>query len=371
VRAYRDEDGRVEQDVRWPGEARYAAFEVFDDESCHLFCARTVELARERGALVVLALALDYFAAILSFEGELDKAQALVAEADEITEAIAAPRYRLGRFPLAGLRGDEAALAALLAATDPVAIARGEGAMLTKGEYAWALLYNGLGRYDDALPMAESASSRDGETWSQLAMSEWIEAAARSGAIETAAAASERFTEVTSAAGTEWALGLEARAHALLARPDDAELLYREAIERLGRCRAAPDHARAHLVYGEWLRRAGRRVDAREHLRTAYEMFSNFGMHAFAERTRRELIATGEKPRKRSAETWSDLTAQEAQIAQLAREGYSNPEIGAQLFLSPRTVEWHMRKVFAKLEITSRRQLDAALGGSSKPVALT
>jgi DNA-binding CsgD family transcriptional regulator len=370
VQAYRDEDGRVDQDVRWPGEARYAAFEIFDDESCHIFCARTVELARERGALVVLALALDYFAAILSFEGELDKARAIVAEADEITEAIDAPRYRLGRFPLAGLRGDEAALAALVAVTDPVAMARGEGAMLTKSEYAWALLYNGLGRYEEALPMAESVCSQDGETWTTLAMSEWIEAAARSGDGNTATAVLERFAERTSVAGTEWALGLEARTRALLARPTDAEPLYREAIERLGRCRAAPDHARAHLVYGEWLRRAGRRVDAREQLRTANEMFSNFGMEAFAERTRRELIATGENPRKRSADTRSDLTAQEAQIAQLAREGFSNPEIGAQLFLSPRTVEWHMRKVFAKLEITSRRQLDAALGGGPKPATI-
>ena len=361
VRAFREEDGRVEQDVRWPGEARYAAFEIFDDESCHALCARTVELARERGALVVLALALDYFAAILSFEGELDEATALVAEADEITEAIDAPRYRLGRFPLAGLRGDAGALAALIGVTDPVAMARGEGAMLTKSEYARALLYNGLGRYEDALTMAESVCSRDGETWSVLAMSEWVEAAARSGATDAAAAALERLTERTAAAGTEWALGLEARARALLAEEDDAELLYREAIARLGRCRAAPDHARAHLLYGEWLRRAGRRVEAREQLGLAHGMFVDFGMEAFGERARRELVATGAHVRKRTAAARDDLTPQETQIAELARRGHTNSEIAAQLFLSTRTVEWHLRKVYTKLAISSRRDLDSAL----------
>ena len=361
VRAFRDEDGRVEQDVRWPGEARYAAFEIFDDESCHALCARAVELARERGALVMLALALDYFAAILSFEGKLDQARATVAEADEITEAIDAPRYRLGRFPLAGLRGDEAALAALASVTDPVAMSRGEGAMLTKSEYAWALLYNGLGRYEEALPMAESVCSRDGETWSVLAMSEWVEAAARSGASDTAAAALDLFTERTSAAATEWALGLEARARALLARPEKAELLYREAIDRLGRCRAAPDHARAHLLYGEWLRREGRRVDAREQLGSAHEMFLDFGMDAFAERGRRELVATGAQVRKRTAAARDDLTPQETQIAELARSGQTNTDIAAQLFLSTRTVEWHLRKVYSKLGISSRRDLDSAL----------
>ena len=361
VSAFREEDGQVEQDVRWPGEARYAAFEIFDDESCHALCARTVELARKRGALVVLALALDYFAASLSFEGKLDEAETLIAEADEITEAIDAPRYRLGRFPLAGLRGDEPALAALVAVTDPVALARGEGAMLTKSEYAWALLYNGLGRYEDALPMAESVCSRDGETWSVLAMSEWIEAAARSGAKDTAAAALKRFAERTSAAGTEWALGLEARARALLSEDAHTEELYREAIDRLSRCRAAPDRARAHLLYGEWLRRTGRRVDAREQLGSAHEMFLDFGMEAFAERCRRELVATGAQVRKRTAAARDDLTPQETQIAELARGGQTNPDIAAQLFLSPRTVEWHLRKVYAKLGITSRRDLDSAL----------
>jgi DNA-binding CsgD family transcriptional regulator len=178
-----------------------------------------------------------------------------------------------------------------------------------------------------------------------------------------------RLAELTEPAGTDWALGTQARSRALLGDGESTEDLYQEAVERFGRTRLRPELARAHLLYGEWLRREGRRVDAREQLRTAHDMLTSIGMDAFAERARRELVATGERPRKRSAETRSDLTAQEAQIAQLAREGYSNQEIGAQLFLSPRTVEWHMRKVFGKLAISSRRQLETALGTTSKPMA--
>jgi ATP/maltotriose-dependent transcriptional regulator MalT len=267
------------------------------------------------------------------------------------------------------LRGDTSAVLALIAASDPVAIERGEGALLTKGEYARALLYNGLGRYEDALAPAESVSVRDGETFAPLAMSEWVEAATRSGATDAAATALELLTERTAAAGTEWALGLEARARALLAEDDDAEPLYREAIAHLGRCRAAPDHARAHLLYGEWLRRAGRRVEAREQLGSAHEMFLDFGMEAFAERARRELVATGAQVRKRTAAARDDLTAQEAQIAEFARNGQTNSEIAAQLFLSTRTVEWHMRKILTKLGISSRKELDVALRAGQHSMA--
>jgi len=190
---------------------------------------------------------------------------------------------------------------------------------------------------------------------------ELVEAAVRSGHPGVAHDALEQLVEMTRAGGTDWALGLEARSRALVSAGDGVEPLYREGVERLGRTRLRGEHARAHLLYGEWLRREGRRLDAREQLRTAHEMFNDMGMEAFAERALRELLATGETVRKRRSETRDDLTAQELQIARLARDGLSNPEIGARLFLSPRTVEWHLRKVFTKLGIRSRVQLAVVL----------
>jgi DNA-binding CsgD family transcriptional regulator len=204
--------------------------------------------------------------------------------------------------------------------------------------------------------------------YSLFARPELVEAAARSGEAELAAAALERLAERARAAGTDWALGIEARSRALLASGRDAEALYLGAVDRLGRCRVRPDLARAHLVYGEWLRRAGRRGDAREQLRTAHRMFSDMGMQAFAERSRTELSATGERVRRRTADVRDDLTAQERQIAELARAGLSNQEVGARLFLSPRTVEWHLRKVFGKLGINSRHELAKALPSSDRAV---
>jgi DNA-binding CsgD family transcriptional regulator len=237
--------------------------------------------------------------------------------------------------------------------------------MLTFGEHARALAHNGAGRYEAALPEAESASARDELAVSVWSLPELVEAAARCGQDQLAADALERLSERTQAAATEWALGVEARSRALVASEQGAEALYLEAVDRLGRCRVAPDQARARLLYGEWLRREGRRVDARVQLGAAHEMFTTFGMGAFAERAGRELQATGASVRRRSSETRDELTPQEAQIAQLARDGHSNPEIAGQLFLSPRTVEWHLRKVFAKLGISSRRELEAALGSAA------
>jgi DNA-binding CsgD family transcriptional regulator len=366
LRAFRDEDGRFELDVRWPGFARSVALDMFDDDTCHALCVRSAQLARERGALGVLPLALDYLAAIRCLEGDLAGAAALVEESDVIAAATGAAPFGLGRFPLAGFRGDEVAVSALVEAIEPVAIERGEGALLTKAEYASAVLYNGLGRYETALPVAERASARDGETFSIFSLLELVEAAARSGRTSVAAAATERLSERTQAAGTELALGVEARSRALVSEGRGADELYHEAIDRLGRCRLAPERARAHLLYGEWLRREGRRVDAREQLRTAHQMLTDFGMRAFAERARSELRATGEKVRKRTEDTRDHLTAQERQIGQLARDGLSNPEIAARLFLSPRTVEWHLRKVFGKLGIRSRRELTKALPPSDR-----
>jgi len=237
------------------------------------------------------------------------------------------------------------------------AIARGEGRGIGGVAYATAVLYNGLGRYDDALASAQRVCEYEDLGVFGFSLVELVEAGARSGAYEEAAGALRQLEERTSAAGTDWGLGIQARSRALLLEGADADSLYRDAIERLERTRIAVELGRAHLVYGEWLRRENRRLDARQHLRIADDMFSRAGAEAFAERTRRELLATGETARRRSSETLGILTAQEAQIARLAQEGLSNPEIGAQLFISPRTVQYHLHKVFQKLEITSRNQL--------------
>jgi DNA-binding CsgD family transcriptional regulator len=237
---------------------------------------------------------------------------------------------------------------------------RGEGRGVTSG-YAAALLYNGLGHYGKALAAAERVCEYDDIGVLGWSLAELIEAAVRSGQPERASDALKRLSETTRASGTDWALGTEARSRALLSDGETAESCYREAIERLGRTRMRPALARAHLLYGEWLRRENRRRDARAELRTAYDLFTTMGIEAFAERTWRELLATGDTVRKRKVETASELTAQEAHIVRLAVDGRTNTEIGAQLFLSTRTVEWHLGKVYSKLGVGSRRELRRAL----------
>jgi DNA-binding CsgD family transcriptional regulator len=228
-----------------------------------------------------------------------------------------------------------------------------------------AVLLNGFGRYEEALQAARRGSAYlPDHTFRNWSLAELVEASVRSGESEAATEAFEHLAQTTGPSGTDWALGTEARCLALLSTGDEAADLYREAITRLERSRVLPTLARAHLVYGEWLRRENRRVDARAQLRTAHDMLSAMGMEAFAERARKDLLATGEKARKRTVETRDDLTAQERQIAQLARDRLSNPEIGARLFLSPRTVEWHLRNVFIKLGVSSRKELRGALRGS-------
>lgn len=360
LRALRDED-HPGQGVRWPGFARRVAPDLFEDETWRAFAVRTVRIARETGALAVLPLALNYLAQLRIFEGELDAAEALLDEADAIADATGTTRIVIAALLLAGCRGDEARASALIEASGAEAIARGEGVILTFGEHARAVLHNGLGDYEAALAPAQSASARDELMVSVWSVPELIEAATRSRRTEIAAEALERLSERTRAAGTDLALGIEARSRALVSEGDVAEGLYREAIERLGRTRIRLHLARAHLLYGEWLRREGRRVDAREQLRAAHDMLATRGIKAFAERARRELWATGETVRKRTVETREELTAQEAQIARLAAEGRTNPEIGGALFISARTVEWHLRKVFPKLGITSRRELRRVL----------
>ena len=359
--AVRDQGRSGVHDVRWPWLARRVAPDLFDDGASHELATRNVQIARDAGALAVLPLALNYLAQMRIFGGDLDAAAALLEEADAIADATSTAPMVFGRLLLAGYRGDEAQASVLIEAGESKAIARGEGVVLTFAELARAVLHNGLGHYQEALGPAQSASARDELLVSAWSLPEIVEAAARCGRTELAADALERLSERTHAAGTNLALGIEAYSRALVSDGESSEHLYREAIERLGRTRMRPALARSHLLYGEWLRREKRRADAREQLRAAYEGFTAMGMEAFAERGRRELLALGETVRVRAVQTRDEFTAQEVQIARLAGDGLTNPEIGAQLFLSARTVEWHLRKIFTKLDISSRRQLREAL----------
>jgi DNA-binding CsgD family transcriptional regulator len=359
--AVRDQGERSRQDVRWPWSARRVAPDLFEDDTWYALATRNVQIAREAGALAVLPLALNYLATMRIYEGDLETAAALLDEADAIAGATGTPPIVFGRLQLAGFRGDELQVSMLTETSEPAAVAQGEGVMLTFGEHTRAVLHNGLGHYQAAVDPAQSASAQDELMLSAWSLPELVEAAARCGRTELAADALEQLCERTQAAGTEVALGIEARSRALLSDGEPAERLYREAIKRLGGTRMRTALVRAHLLYGEWLRRENRRGNAREQLRTAYDGFSAMGMEAFAERTRRELLATGETVHKRTVQARYELTAQEMQIARLAGDGLSNPEIAAQLFLSARTVEWHLRKVFGKLGISSRRELGRAL----------
>jgi ATP/maltotriose-dependent transcriptional regulator MalT len=365
--AVRDQGERPGQDVRWPWTARRVAPELFDDDTWHALATRNVQITRDAGALAVLTLALNYLATIRICEGNLEAATALLDETEAIADATGTAPLAFGRLLLAGFRGDDAQASVLIEASKPTAIARGEGVVLTIGEHARAVLHNGLGHYQAALDPAQSASAQDELMFSVWSLPELVEAAVRCGKAELAAEALGQLCERTQAAGTELALGIEARSRALLSDGEPAERGYREAIQRLGSTRMRPALARTHLLYGEWLRREKRRGDAREHLRTAYEGLTAMGMEAFAERARGELVAAGETVHKRTVQMRYQLTAQEVQIARLAGDGLTNPEIGAQLFLSARTVEWHLRKVFSKLGISSRRELGRALADLTPP----
>ena len=301
--ALREEGERKGVGVRWPFFARRVAAELFADDTWHYMATRAVEVAREAGALGVLPMALHHLAHVRCFEGDLDGASALLDEADGISVATGTEPRVFGRLVLAGFRGIEAEAVAVFDATVPAAIARGgEGLVVTFSEHARAVLYNGLGRYEEAVGPAQSASVRDELLLPLLSLPELVEAATRSGQSELANEADERLSEQTSAAGTDWALGIAARSHALLSDGPRAERLYREAIERLGRTRLAFELARAHLLYGEWLRRERRRIEARDRLRAAQDLFTSFGAEAFAARAARELMATGETARKRTIE---------------------------------------------------------------------
>jgi DNA-binding CsgD family transcriptional regulator len=365
--AFRGTDITREEGLRWLWLACRAAGDLWDDESWHVLATRQVEFARDAGALTVLPVALNSRIYMHLNAGELAAAASLIAEAEAVTEATGSHLAPYGALLLAVWQGREPDATALNETTMNEVVRRGEGLGQTVLLWATAVLYNSLGRYEDALAAARRAGTGSHEQlFSKWSAVELIEAATRIGVREDVADACERLSETTRASGSDWALGIEARSRALLSDDDAADRLYREAIDRLGRTRVRVELARAHLLYGEWLRRERRRVDGREQLRTAHGMFVAMGAEGFAERARRELAATGERVRKRTVETRDELTPQEAQIARLARDGHTSPEIGAQLFISPRTVEWHLRKVFAKLGISSRRELRKVLPDAAK-----
>jgi DNA-binding CsgD family transcriptional regulator len=362
LRAFRDEPLSEEDELRWLWLACRVARALADDGAWDELTARHIDVARRAGAFSALPVALTDRVLVELFSGRTGVAMSLAAESDAVVEATGSYLTLRTSIVLANWRGrDDVALALIEARREDV-LRRGEGLWLVANDWGSAIRYNGLGRYEDALAAAErAAGAARGLGPSIWLLAELIEAAVRSGQAERAAGPLGQLAEITQAAGTDWALGTHARVAAMLAEGVTAERLYREAIERLSRIKTRATLARTHLLYGEWLRREHRRVDAREQLRAAYAMLSDMGMEAFAERARHELLATGETVRKRTVETLDELTPQEVQVARLAAGGQTNPEIGAQLFLSPRTVEWHLSKVFGKLGISSRRELRAAL----------
>jgi DNA-binding CsgD family transcriptional regulator len=350
----------AEDVLKWGWAASTASGCKYDDEGIYAIAARQVQLVRDAGALAQLPIYLSALATVSVWSGDLPGAASLIAEIDSVTAATGS------QFPPYALLELRAAEGREMEASAPITSTIEPHAYL-----AAAVLYIGLARYQEAASAARQAAEASFEPWAYIwALPELVEASVRVGDEERARDALARLAEVTQSCGTDWALGIEARCRALLSNGASAEDRYREAIDRLGRTRLRPALARAHLLYGEWLRRENRRVDARTQLRAAHEQFTSIGMEAFAERARKELVATGEVVRARSVEARDDLTAQERQIAEMARDRLSNAEIGARLFLSPRTVEWHLRHVFTKLGIRSRRELADALPTSESELSL-
>ena len=355
-RAIEGATSQTEQ-LRWMWGATVSTLHLWDDEGWERLSDLHLQLVRETGALGDLAIALSHRGQMHVFAGELALAASLqeaLQEATELTGSPLAPYHAVG---LVAMRGREAEARQFFDTARAEVIGRGEGAGLSFIDWAESVLYNGLGRYAEALAAARRVVGHTELVPLNWAMPELIEAAVRVGALELAAETDRRLTDRSRASGTDWALGIAARSHALLVDDGRADDLYAEAIERLARTRVAVDLARAHLLYGEWLRRQRRRLDARNELRIAHEMFTGFGMEAFAERARVELRAGGERARKRTVETLDQLTPQESQVARLAAQGNTNREIAAQLFISPSTVEYHLHKAFRKLDVKSRTQL--------------
>jgi DNA-binding CsgD family transcriptional regulator len=358
IASFRGSEASTDEVLRWGWLAARAAIWLWDYESGLEIPKRAVQLARDSGALEVLAVADNVWGSAAAWGGDFELAALLAAEVEVVKEATGSRIGPYAAIALVGLRGREAEASQLIEGVLEGAAASRQGTAVQYAHWAQAVLMNGLSRYEEAIAAASKAIEGMPEffaaTW---ALGELIEAASRTGQAERARQALARLDEQTDATDADWALGVRAQSRALLTVGDAAERSYHEAIDRLRRTRLRPHLARARLLYGEWLRRTNRRVDARVELRAAHELFESIGMEAFAERARTELRATGERVRQRTAERHDGLTPQERQIAHLARDGLSNPEIGAQLFLSPRTVEWHLRKVFGKLGVRSRREL--------------
>jgi DNA-binding CsgD family transcriptional regulator len=366
ARVFAEEEITSAERRRWSPMAVAAASWVWDEECWHAIQDRELQACREAGLLAQLVIWVNSTTTLAVWRGDFAAAASLVAEAEAIVAATGTRYAPYGAVMLAGFRGAEAEATQLIEAVITDARAAGQGTGIQNSQWVSAILYNGLGRYEKALAAAQAAKQAPELHVSMWVLPELIEAASRTGQTQPAADALGRLAEATSIGQTDWGQGIYARSRALLSDGEDAERWYREAVDRLSRTGFRTEAARAHLLYGEWLRRAGRRADARAQLRTAHDMFAAIGMQAFADRARRELLATGETVRRRPAGMRDQLTPQEAQIARLAQAGMSNPEIAAQLFLSPRTVEYHLAKVFAKLDITSRRQLRQALPDSGR-----
>jgi DNA-binding CsgD family transcriptional regulator len=346
--------------IQWGRSATTAAFAIWDVGSWLDLSSRQVELARASGALTPLVLSLNLHVFGRAYCGDMDGATSLVAEQNAAREATGIAMASYGARLLAAYQGRPMGVSPALAASDDEFMHSGDGYALQVASLTTAILNNGLSRYTDAVAAAEELVAYDFSFAAPLALSELIEGAVRSGSTERADDALQRFSSMT-VAGSDWAAGLEARGRALVSVGDAAEHWYAESIDCLARTPLRPELARAHLLYGEWLRRESRRADARGELRAAFDQLSAMGMDAFAERAARELAATGEKVRRRAVETSLDLTPQELQVARLAAEGGTNPEIGSQLFISARTVEYHLRKVFTKLAVSSRKELRTKL----------
>ena len=343
------------------------ALELWDFESWRALAARQVRVARDTGALVQLQYALNFLARVHILAGEVSAAGRLIDEDRLIAEATGNPPAGYAALIIAAWQGREREASELIQATAQKATGHGTGRLAGAAAYATAVLNNGLGRYDTARDAVWEVFQHDHPALSHMVVAELAEAAARTGDTALVRAALDWLSQRTQVTRTEWVLGIEARVRALLAGTPAADRFYRESVERLARTPVRAELARSRLLYGEWLRRQGRRTDAREQLRTAHRMLDEMGMTAFAERARRELRATGETIRPRTGptahttRTSETLTAQEAQVARLARDGLSNPEIGARLFISPGTAKYHLRSVFTKLGISSRSQLDRVL----------